>query len=75
MNTAGKLALLATVDEVSDENGSENEIGVKKPKYRVAFVDVALEKVLHVHERKNRGRSNKKKLQKRRDVTQTLSKT
>ena len=68
LNTAGKLALLATVDEVSI---SANE----KKRYRVAIVDVALEKVLDVHKRKNRGRSKKKKLQKRRDVTQTLSKT
>lgn len=67
LNTAGKLALLATVDEVTDEN--------EKKRYRVAIVDVALEKVLDVHKRKNRGRSKKKKLQKRRDVTQTLSKT
>jgi len=82
LNTAGKLALLATVDEVSDKNstiesesmGSEFCTAVKKKRYRVAFVDVALEKVLDVHKQKNRGRSNKKKLQKRRDVTQTLSK-
>ena len=72
MNTAGKLALLATVDEVSVSDGTdENE----KKRYRVVIVDVALEKVLDVHKRKNRGRSKKKKLQKRRDVTQTLSKT
>ena len=70
LNTAGKLALLATVDEVSISN-----VANEKKRYRVAIVDVALEKVLDVHERKNRGRSKKKKLQKRRDVTQTLSKT
>jgi len=80
LNTAGKLALLATVDEVSDNDDTdENEssrrsLGAEKKRYRVAFVDVALEKVLDVHIRKNRGRSDKKKLQKRRDVTQTLSK-
>ena len=75
LNTAGKLALLATVDEVSDDNHGNNTIVVEKRRYRVAFVDVALEKVMDVHKRKNRGRSDKKKLQKRRDVTQTLSKT
>ena len=84
LNTAGKLALLATVDELfeSDHDGdtegnesSGGSSGAKKKRYRVAFVDVALEKVLDVHKRKNRGRSDKKKLQKRRDVTQTLSKT
>ena len=78
LNTAGKLALLATVDEVSDDNHGndtiERSFGVGKKRYRVAFVDVALEKVMDVHKRKNRGRSDKKKLQKRRDVTQTLSK-
>jgi hypothetical protein len=82
LNTAGKLALLATVDEVSDDNhdntiekeSSGRNFVVEKKRYRVAFVDVALEKVLDVHKRKNRGRSEKKKLQKRRDVTQTLSK-
>jgi hypothetical protein len=80
LNTAGKLALLATVDEVSDsDDNSENEsstrgVDIQKKRYRVAIVDVALEKVLDVHKRKNRGRSGKKKLQKRRDVTQTLSK-
>lgn len=80
LNTAGKLALLATVEELSDtvdmvENEpSEKRFYIEKKVYRVAFVDVALEKVLDVHKRKNRGRSDKKKLQKRRDVTQTLSK-
>ena len=80
LNTAGKLALLATVDEVSDSGdtnetkSSESSFVFETKRYRVAFVDVALEKVLDVHKRKNRGRSNKKKLQKRRDVTQTLSK-
>ena len=81
LNTAGKLALLATVDEVLDcDDGDKKEelasgsLGAKKKRYRVAFVDVALEKVLDVHKRKNRGRSVKKKLQKRRDVTLTLSK-
>ena len=86
LNTAGKLALLATVDELSDDDDDDDNVedtdgkessavrfGAKKKRYRVAFVDVALEKVLDVHKRKNRGRSHKK-LQKRRDVTQTLSK-
>mmetsp|Transcript_8269 Transcript_8269/g.16358 ORF Transcript_8269/g.16358 Transcript_8269/m.16358 type:complete len:113 (-) Transcript_8269:2953-3291(-) len=80
LNTAGKLALLATVDVIPDcdhgdkEEPSSGSLGAKKKRYRVAFVDVALEKVLDVHKRKNRGRSDKKKLQKRRDVTLTLSK-
>eukprot|EP00536_Pseudo-nitzschia_multiseries_P014766 jgi/Psemu1/327657/estExt_fgenesh1_pg.C_7660001 len=73
LNTAGKLALLATVDEVPAVAFSES-FDTEKKLYRVAFVDVALEKVLDVHKRKNRGRSDKKKLQKRRDVTRTLSK-
>ena len=64
LNTAGKLALLATVTQVIEESSI---------RYNVAFVDVALEKVLDVHKRKNRS-NKKKKLQKRRDVTQTLSK-
>ncbi len=70
LNTAGKLALLATVDEVTDPNESNIESG--KTRYRVAFVDVALEKVLDVHKKKNR--KTKKNLHKRRDVTKTLSK-
>lgn len=43
LNTAGKLALLATV--VRDTTIGDTEHG-PKPLYRVAFVDVALEKVL-----------------------------
>lgn len=80
LNTAGKLALLATVDEVSDNDDTYEKKSLgrsvvsEKKRYRVAFVDVALEKVLDVHKRKNRGRSDTKKLQKRRDVTKTLSK-
>jgi hypothetical protein len=94
LNTAGKLALLATVEEVQvvvpDNNeeqkeGSygnddidQNDIITRKNNnnstthYQVAFVDVALEKVLDVHKRKKG--SSKKKLQKRRDVTQNLAK-
>jgi len=106
LNTAGKLALLATVEEVevifpnnknpkgSSENDNDQKTIITRIKnnvtdenndnrrskiastttthYRVAFVDVALEKVLDVHKRK-RG-SSKKKLQKRRDVTQNLAK-
>ncbi len=64
LNTAGKLALLATVTQVIEESTI---------RYNVVFVDVALEKVLDVHKKKNRS-NKKKKLQKRRDVTQTLSK-
>jgi len=106
LNTAGKLALLATVEEVevivpdneipkgssgnnndqktiitrnknnvTDENNDDHGSSSKTAStthYRVAFVDVALEKVLDVHKRK-RG-SSKKRLQKRRDVTQNLAK-
>jgi hypothetical protein len=95
LNTAGKLALLATVEEVEvvvpdnnekqkegsngDNDIDQNDIITRKNNnnnntthYRVAFVDVALEKVLDVHKRKKG--SSKKKLQKRRDVTQNLAK-
>ncbi|OEU19394.1 hypothetical protein FRACYDRAFT_235449 [Fragilariopsis cylindrus CCMP1102] len=95
LNTAGKLALLATVEEVQvvvpdsneeQQQGSNGENDIDQndtitrkinnnnitTHYRVAFVDVALEKVLDVHKRKKG--SSKKKLQKRRDVTQNLAK-
>jgi hypothetical protein len=96
LNTAGKLALLATVEEVQvvapdnnekqkeegsngDDDIDQNNVITRKNNnnnitthYRVAFVDVALEKVLDVHKRKKG--SSKKKLQKRRDVTQNLAK-
>ena len=95
LNTAGKLALLATVEEVQvvvpdsneeQQEGSNGENDIDQndtitrkinnnnitTHYRVAFVDVALEKVLDVHKRKKG--SSKKKLQKRRDVTQNLAK-
>lgn len=60
LNTAGKFALLATV--FRDER---SEI----PLYRLAFVDIALEKVLTAPTHKKRART-----QKRRDVAKNLSK-
>jgi hypothetical protein len=60
LNTAGKFALLATVLK-----GMYKE----KPLYRVAFVDMALEKVLTAPTHKKRSRT-----QTRRDLTQNLAK-
>lgn len=62
LNTAGKFALLATViREISTEQNM--------PLYRVAFVDIALEKVLTAPTHKRRRRT-----QLRRDVTLNLAK-
>jgi tRNA splicing endonuclease len=70
LNTAGKLAILATIvrdtivtDDVDDPNNG-------KTLYRIAFVDVALEKILSAPTHKKRFRTNK-----RRDVTKNLAKT
>jgi hypothetical protein len=60
LNTAGKFALLATVVKDTDK---------EKPVYRVAFVDMALEKVLTAPTHKKRSRT-----QKRKDLTQNLAK-
>ncbi|CAJ1927851.1 unnamed protein product [Cylindrotheca closterium] len=60
LNTAGKFALLATV--VRDEK-------CENPLYRLAFVDIALEKVLTAPTHKKRART-----QKRRDVAKNLAK-
>ncbi|KAL3944702.1 MAG: hypothetical protein SGBAC_001217 [Bacillariaceae sp.] len=60
LNTAGKFALLATV--VRDEKS-------ETPFYRLAFVDIALEKVLTAPTHQKRART-----QKRRDVAKNLSK-
>ena len=62
LNTAGKLALLATV--ISGEDGAES---------RVAIVDLALEKVLSAptHKKKRRG---KKRQQIRKDGSEHLDK-
>ncbi|KAL3932825.1 MAG: hypothetical protein SGARI_003860, partial [Bacillariaceae sp.] len=62
LNTAGKLALVATV--VPEENH----------RYQVLLIDVALEKVLDAptHKRKRKGGSNQ---QKRKDITKNLAKT
>ena len=96
LNTAGKLALLATVEEIQhskeedddddddgvvvldddvhkqEEGGKDCNKKIATTQYQVAFVDVALEKVLDVHKQKKK--SSKKKLQKRRDVTKNLAK-
>lgn len=60
LNTAGKFALLGTV--VRDRKGG-------MPSYRLAFVDIALEKVLTAPTHKKRART-----QKRRDIAKNLSK-
>merc|ERR1712028_1800 len=86
LNTAGKLALLATVEEIQhskeedddddddgvvvldddvhkqEEGGKDCNKKIATTQYQVAFVDVALEKVLDVHKQKKK--SSKKKLQK-----------
>jgi tRNA splicing endonuclease len=61
LNTAGKLALLATVVEERTEDGP--------PIYRVAFVDMALEKILTAPTHQKYGRTEK-----RRDISRTLAK-
>jgi hypothetical protein len=80
LNTAGKVALLATavvdVEEAEKDHttkGNNNNRGRSRHAYRVVFVDVALEKVLDAptHKKRRRGGSGTK----RRDVTQNLAKT
>lgn len=61
LNTAGKLALLATVMK---------ETAGDKVIYKVAIVDLALEKILTAPTHQRHGRD-----QKRRDVTKNLAKT
>ena len=66
LNTAGKLALLATViEERKDCDGDDDS----KILYRVAFVDVALEKILTAPTHQKYGRTEK-----RRDISRTLAK-
>jgi len=79
LNTAGKLALLATVvrdEETEDDiNGRSGEESARlKHKYRVLLVDVALEKVLDAPTHKRRRGSSSKKQQKRKDMTKNLAK-
>jgi hypothetical protein len=62
LNTAGKLALIATVIRDHDSDSSQ-------PLYRVGFVDVALEKILTAPTHQRRSRTKV-----RRDVTQNLAK-
>ncbi len=61
LNTAGKLALLATVIEEQSDDA--------ETLYRVAFVDVALEKILSAPSHQKYGRTEK-----RRDISRTLAK-
>jgi hypothetical protein len=69
LNTAGKLALLATVVSTSVE--AKITVEPSLPQYQVLFVDVALEKVLEAptHKRKRNAQSIRK------DVTKNLAKT
>lgn len=69
LNTAGKLALLATVVEESLHNSNAGSAEGPKTLLRVALIDVALEKILSApsHQRYSR-------TEKRRDVTQNLAK-
>ncbi|KAG7356139.1 tRNA intron endonuclease [Nitzschia inconspicua] len=71
LNTAGKLALLATVVP-SMTAATEKE--PSRPEYQVLLVDVALEKVLEAptHMRQRR---RKRSQQKRKDITKNLAKT
>eukprot|EP00957_Ditylum_brightwellii_P134457 10251068-Ditylum_brightwellii.AAC.1 len=69
LNTAGKLALLATVITKQDMKGGEKQT-------IVAFVDLALEKILSAptHLKKRRKNGNSRHV-KRKQVGQNLSKT
>ena len=83
LNTAGKLALLATVVVVDDDDdrsgtssgrsdGNPNHAEMTPtttPRFKVAFVDVALEKILTAPTHQRYGRSEK-----RRDVAKNLAK-
>jgi hypothetical protein len=67
LNTAGKLAILATIvrDDVTDDADANN----REILYRIAFVDVALEKILSAPTHQKRARTRK-----RRDVAKNLAK-
>ena len=86
LNTAGKLALLATVVVVDDDDDDDKSGSSRRrrdgnpnhaemtpttttPLFKVAFVDVALEKILTAPTHQRYGRSEK-----RRDVAKNLAK-
>jgi len=71
LNTAGKLALVATViPEFEMVNVKKGDYRCKKGRFKVAFVDLALEKILnaHTHKRK-RGQQERRK-----DISGNLAK-